>query len=64
MNTDRILTNGGLGLTNMTERIEAWGGKLEINSGKAGTQLNIIIPVSYLPIQNIALDQLEPQNVT
>ena len=64
MNTDRILTNGGLGLTNMTERIEAWGGKLEINSGKAGTQLNIIIPVFYLPIQNIDLDQLEPQNVT
>lgn len=53
----------GLGLTNMSERIEAWGGKLGIHSSKAGTHLTIQIPVNYLPLKNTTTP-LETPNVT
>ena len=52
----------GLGLTNMSERIEAWGGKLGIHSSKAGTHLTIQIPVKYLPLKNTT--PLENLNAT
>lgn len=56
--------DGGLGLTNMSERVEAWGGKLDLISGKRGTHLTIQIPVNYLPIQNNTTRKLEPTNVS
>lgn len=44
-------TGGGVGLAGMKERIREIGGRLEVNSGPAGTEVVAQVPVRYRPAQ-------------
>ena len=43
-----LSANSSLGITNMQERVNLNGGRLDIKSGQSGTTISVFMPVKYI----------------
>jgi signal transduction histidine kinase len=46
----------GVGLAGMRERLRETGGKLDIQSGKGGTSINVVIPIPALTEESVRME--------
>ena len=49
-------SGAGVGLAGMRERLRETGGKLDIQSGKGGTSINVVIPIPSLTEESVRME--------